>query len=166
MILLLLACTNDETVELSAGDYQFSTHDMDDACLDGALEALFMPEGRTTPHQFEFPIYVPDLDELPGTFEISLREPFVEMPVDVKRLGQTGMSLTGLMEAVELNPSLYGDCVTTMSVSAEMTPLTKNSGEMTALVDISEARSDADDRCPPLDADPCRVTLYIQGDKL
>ena len=167
MMWLLLACAGSgDDVELSAGDYQFATVDMEDACLDGALEALFMPQGRTVAQEFEFPVYVPSLAELPTSYEISLREPFVGMPVTVTRSGETGLALTGEMESVQLDESLYGDCVVTMTVEAELVPVTKKTGDMTALVDISNARSQADDRCPPLDADPCQVTLWIEGEAL
>lgn len=166
MTLLLLACANTDPVDLSAGDYQFATVDMTDSCLDGALEALFMPSGRSVPQEFEFPVYVPGRAELPTSYEISLREPFVGMPVDVTSGGTGVLNMTGQMDEVALNTALYGDCVATMAVSAELVADTKKTGSMVADVDITDARSAEDERCPPLDADPCRVTLFIEGEAL
>lgn len=164
MLLILLACAN-EANELKSGDYQFYTVDMEDACLDGALEALFMPQGRTTPQAFEYPVYVPSLDELPASYEISLREPFVGMPITVRKAGRSLEFEGGVMDEVLLNENLYGDCAATMVVDSTITPSTKTTGTGLATVEISDLRGD-EGRCPAPDADPCTVTLELELERL
>ena len=56
MILWMLACGGpSDSSTFEGGDYEVATVAMVDNCLDGALEALFMPQGRDTPQVFEFP---------------------------------------------------------------------------------------------------------------
>ena len=164
MILLLLACGGDAT-EFKSGDYQFTTLDMRADCLDGALEALFMPNGRTTPQDFEFPIYVPDVEELPASYEIDLRDPFVGMPITVTQNGNALQFEGGVMESVLVDENLYGDCVATMTVDAWISPMTKSYGTGEATLDISDWRGD-EGRCPAPDADPCVVTLELELSRL
>jgi hypothetical protein len=118
MVLLLMSCAGDDPAdELRSGDYEVSTVAMRDDCLDGALEALFMPEGPATPHIFEFPIFVPAVADTPMDQELSLREPFVSMPVHIVHEGQGRLSFSGaVMEEVLLDEGLYGDCASTMVV--------------------------------------------------
>jgi hypothetical protein len=163
MMFLLLACSSN--AEFKAGDYQFYTVDMVDDCLDGALEALFMPEGRMTPHEFEYPIYVPSLEELPTSYEISLREPFVGMPITVTAQGSSLQFEGGVMEEVLVNENLYGDCVSTMTADASIAPTSKYSGIGDASIEISDWRGD-EGRCPEPDADPCLVTLELELEHL
>ena len=163
MMFLLLACTSN--AEFKAGDYQVYTVEMSDDCLDGALEALFMPEGRTTPHAFEFPIYVPSLDELPASYEISLREPFVGMPITVTAQGRSLQFEGGVMEEVLVNENRYGDCVSMMTVDAAIVPTSKYSGIGDATIEISDWRGD-EGRCPEPDADPCLVALELKLERL
>ena len=167
LLSLVLACTDppgDSGGEgvFVAGDYQFYTVTADDGCLDGAMEALFMPEGPETPHPFEDLIYVPALEELPLTYEVSFREPFVGMEVTAVDDGDGAIAFEeSLMEAVLLNEALYGDCAADMTVSGRMQA--KASGEAgtgAATVDLSNATG-SEGRCPPLDADPCRVELSL-----
>jgi len=164
-MILLLACSTTGEVEFKAGDYQFSTTDMSDDCLDGALEALFMPQGRTTPQEFEFPVYVPSLDELPASYEVSLREPFVGMPVTVTE-APNGLQFEGaVMDEVLINQSLYGDCVATMTVDSKIWPESSKAGTGVAEIDISAWRG-SEGRCPSPDADPCLVTLELELERL
>ena len=167
ILLLLMACAGEQGAdELRSGDYEFSTVAMDDACLDGALEALFMPQGRDTPQVFEYPIYVPGLDEVPMEQEISLREPFVGMPISVQS-GQDGRLFFegGVMTEVLLDEGLYGDCAATMTVSAWVEPVEKTVGIGQAVLDLSDFAGD-EGRCPLVDADPCRVTLELSLERL
>ena len=114
MIFLLLGCgKTDAEKSLSfswtGGDFDFTTTAADDSCLDGALEALFMPSGPETPQQFEYPVYLPDFDELPISYEIDLREPFVSMPVTVDAADSAMLSANGVIDEVELGELSYGE---------------------------------------------------------
>jgi len=169
MIFLLLGCgKTDAEKSLSfswtGGDFDFTTTAADDSCLDGALEALFMPSGPETPQQFEYPIYLPDFDELPISYEIDLREPFVSMPVTVDADGSAMLSASGVIDEVELGEQSYGDCVVTMTAEIDMTPSSEDSAEGEGRIAISDPRGD-DDRCPIYDADPCLVSLTLTAER-
>lgn len=147
------------------GDFRFHTLKAEDGCLDGALEALFMPEGAGQPHDFEYPIYVPAYEECPTSYEIDLREPFVGMPVTVDCEPSEGFRVRGsVMDAVELGAGTYGDCVVTMTVDADIWPTSADTIAGTAWIDISDPRGN-DGRCPVFTQDPCTVTLTLSGDR-
>ncbi len=162
-LMLLAACVSGPEAEIASGDYQFFTAAADDACLDGALGALFMPAGRDTPHPFEFPIYIPHRDETPLTYRVSFRAPFVGMPVTVEAT-RAGLAIRGsVMDAVRLSDSAYGNCDATMSVDADLWPGEDIAGE--ARISVSDPRG-SDDRCPVFMDDPCQVTLDLRATRL
>jgi len=146
------------------GELTFYTQDADDTCLGGAMEALFMPEGPDVPHEFEYPIWVPSYEELPASYEIDLREPFVEMPVTLTEGNNGDLILTGsVMEDVELGYISYGDCTVTMTVDAILTPTGPTSLKAKATIAISDAAGE-DQRCPVFSSDPCDVFLTITAE--
>lgn len=165
-LLITLACADGDTAAttdtLAAGDYQFWTTHAADGCLDGAMEALFMPEGPGTSHPFEDLIYVPGPAELPMTYEVSFREPFVGMAVTaIAAPGGAVAFQDSLIEGVLLNDSLYGDCVADMVVAGQLDPDgSGTAGTGWATLDLQDAQG-SEGRCPPLDADPCRVDLTL-----
>ena len=67
------------------------------------------------------------------------------------------------MDEISLGAA-YGDCVTTMTVDADFTPVTTSQLEGRARIDMSDARGD-DGLCPVFDANPCEVTLTLVGDR-
>jgi hypothetical protein len=167
-ILGLVACASEEPQEgggftWSGGEFDFQTTDADDACLGGALEVLFMPNGPETPQDFEYSIYLPSYDELPMSYAIDLREPFVGMEVTVREGPEGGLSIRdSIMESVELGVGSYGDCVVTMSVDADFIPNSATAVEGIAIIEISDPRG-SEERCPVLDSDPCDVELNIEA---
>lgn len=165
--LLLFACaTSDPAVTLDAGDYAFRTVAARDECLSGALEALFMPEGPATPHDFTYPVYVPGPDELPATYDVDLREPFVGMPVTVEDAGGGALAVRGaVMDAVLLDAVRYGDCVATMTVDIDLVPRSATALDGEARLRVSDPRG-AEELCPVFAADPCTVTLTVEADRI
>jgi hypothetical protein len=167
-IIGLVSCTSTEDTEdvdftWSGGEFEFQTSDVSDACLGGALEVLFMPNGPETPHEFEYPIYLPSHDELPMSYAIDLREPFVGMEVTVRPGEDGALSIRdSVMESVELGAGTYGDCVVTMTVDADILPSSPTSAEGVAIIELSNPRG-SEERCPVLDADPCDVELSIEA---
>jgi hypothetical protein len=152
-------------VTLEAGEYDFRTEAAVDECLGGALEALFMPEGPETPHAFAYPIYIPGQDELPATYDIDLRAPFIGMPVTVEDAGQGALAVRGaVMESVLLDEVRYGDCAATMTVDIDLYPLTSTTLDGQARLEVSDARG-AEELCPVFAADPCQVTLAVAAER-
>ncbi len=167
IFLLILGCgdksdPNEEaSFTWSGGDFQFQTTDVGDECLGGALEALFMPDGPATPHDFEYLIYLPGYEELPMSYSVDLRAPFVEMPVTVDSEDSSTLQIRGsVMESVELGPTTYGDCVVTMTVDLDLTPVSADEAEGDATITISDPRGE-DDLCPIFDETPCPVALDL-----
>lgn len=170
--LLLAACNgggDDQDVaealsleKLRGGDYQMYTTAVDDGCLDGALEALFMPEGAATAHAFEYLVYVPSLDELPRSYAVDFREPFVGMDVTVSKLDDTTLQVEGsVMPDVELGGAT-GDCAADMVADAELWPVSKDEVEGTATIQVSDPRG-SEGLCPVFDEDPCQVILGLHA---
>ena len=145
----------------TGGDFDFYTQSVVDGCLGGALEALFMPEGPSEPNEFEYPIYLPGTDELPYTDTVDLRAPFLEMPVTIEDAGGGDLALRGsVMEAVVLGEPSYGDCVVTMTVDADLHPVSVDEVEGSASIAISNPRGD-DGRCPVFSSEDCEVALTL-----
>jgi len=143
------------------GEFDFYTQSVEDGCLEGALEALFMPDGPEVPHEFEYPIYLPGYDQLPYTSTVDLRAPFVEMPVTIEDGGDGDLAMRGsVMESVALGAASYGDCVVTMTVDADLSPVTADEVEGSASIAISDARGD-DGRCPVFSSNDCQVHLTL-----
>ena len=168
MILLLWACAwsgeNSEQVdEFSAGFYgqnhQITTYSIDDQCFDGAMQLLFMPEGEEVPQEFQYPVYVPSLDELPMTYEISLREPFIGMVVTATDSADGKITIgDAQMEEVSLGAT-FGECKATMEVDADIVPA-QQEFDIRATVTMSELRGD-DQGCPVPLTETCQVILYM-----
>lgn len=163
---LLTACGGSvQPSQVRPGDYQFYTVRAEDACLDGAMAALFMPGGRDARHPFEFPIPLPAWEDLPQSYEVDFRAPFLGMPVTVEGT-DVGFEIRGsVMDSVLLDESSYGDCVTTMQVDADFEPETATLLYGVAQIDVSNPRGD-EGRCPVFDEDPCRVTLELEAEWL
>ena len=165
MIVFLLACSSDtktDPVSASYGmDHQVTTHQVDDTCFDGAMALLFMPNGEDSPQDFQYPVYIPSLEELPLTYEISLREPFVGMTLTATSAGDGAIAIgDGRMEEVSLGTT-FGECKATMDVDGDIVP--KGIGfDVTANVVISDLRGD-ESGCPVPLADPCQVVLYMES---
>ena len=151
-----------ESFEWVGGEFQFETVSANDACLGGAMEALFMPEGPDVPHEFEYLIALPSFDELPSSYTVDLREPFVEMPVTVDSDDGETLQIRGsVMEAVKLGFA-YGDCVVTMTVDLDLAPTSAETAEGDAVINITDPRGD-DELCPVFDSSPCDVALQLQA---
>ncbi len=149
--------------ELTGGDYQFYTLAVSDGCLDGALEALFMPAGPATRHAFEYPVYLPSADELPISYSVDFREPFMGMDVTVDRLDDSTLDVDGsTMQAVALGGT-SGDCVADMEADAEIWPVASDEVEGAAVIEVRDPRGD-DELCPVFDADPCQVALTLAAE--
>ena len=168
MAMIMLACSSPpkdtavaQTPPWRGGEFDFSTSSADDECLGGALEALFMPEGPDEPSPFEYPIYLPEPEELPYSGSIDLRDPFTGMPVTIEDAGDGDLQMRGaVMEEVELGSASYGDCVVTMTVDADLHPVTNDEVEGAAQIAISDPRGE-DGRCPVFTSEDCTVQLGL-----
>jgi hypothetical protein len=168
MIWLVMACSGKEIDSASFEapnfyglEHRITTYAVEDNCFDGAMALLFMPQGEEVPQEFQYPVYIPSLDELPINYEISLREPFVGMQITATDGGDGHISIgDGQMDEVELGGA-FGECLATMDVVADITPgLT--AFNIASTVTISNLRGD-DERCPVPLSEACTVTLYMES---
>jgi hypothetical protein len=161
--IFLLACgdtAGTSSKNWTGGQFEMYTLQVEDSCFDGAMEVLFMPGGPGTPHAFEFPVYLPGFDELPLSYDVSLREPFVSIPITIEREDEQTMSGSGQIDSVLLNPTAYGDCEATLGVQLLLTPISEDTLDGTATINMVNLRGE-EDRCPVPAADPCQIDLSL-----
>ena len=157
--------TQGNPADYTGGDFMFTTVGVEDGCLDGALEVLFMPEGPATPNAWQYPTHLPAFDEMPTTYPIDLREPFMGIVVTVEDAGNHRMRVEdAVMEEVLLGEDRYGDCVVTMTCDVDLTVLAPSYVTGSTAIAISDPRGE-DDRCPVFDALPCTMTLELTAEK-
>lgn len=165
-LILFLACNKESTEESFPAEYygtehQVTTYEVRDICFDGAMTALFMPQGNETPQEFEYPVYIPSLDELPLSYEISLREPFVGMEITTTDGGEGTILISDAqMDEVALGGA-FGECVATMTVTASIVPNVDHFA-LEASIEMTDFRGD-DFGCPVPQSDECRVELSMQS---
>ena len=175
-LLLAPGCSRDDGVsgdddtafgdpaDYTGGDFQFITLAVDDGCLDGALEVLFMTEGPEVPKPWDYPTYLPAFDEMPTTYSIDLREPFLGIVVTVEDAGGHRMLVEdAVMEEVLLGEDRYGDCVVTMTCDVDLTVVGATRVEGSVAIAISD---DVGEHCPVFDSSPCTMTLTLQADEI
>jgi hypothetical protein len=146
--------------QLQGGDYQMFTTAVADGCLDGALEALFMPAGPSEPHAFEYLVYIPGVSDLPASYSVDFREPFMGMDVTVTQLDETTLEVAGsVMPAVALGGNT-GDCVADMQANALLWGIAKDRVEGTATITLQDPRG-SEGLCPVFEQSPCLVELEL-----
>ena len=157
--------TQGSPADYVGGDFMITTVAVDDGCLDGALEVLFMPDGPATPNMWEYPTYLPPFEDMPSTYPIDLREPFMGIVITVEDVGNFQMRVQdAVMEEVLLGEDRYGDCVVTMTCDVDLTVLAPSYVTGSTAIAISDPRGE-DDRCPVFDALPCTMTLELTAEK-
>jgi hypothetical protein len=168
MILLFLACDKDQLVtpeefqDLYGVDHQFYTEAVSDECFDGALSALFMPEGPESAHAFEYPIYMPLLEETPFNTSVDLREPFMGMDVVISGAADGSLSISSSVIPSVLLGGNFGDCSSTMTVDAEFSP--RPSGFVGLASIALSAFESGDDSCPVPSSNECTVQLQVYSE--
>jgi len=156
--------SQENPADYTGGDFLITTMAVEDGCLDGALEVLFMPDGPATPNAWEYPTYLPPFDEMPKSYAIDLREPFMGIEITVEDAGNYQMRVDdAVMEEVLLGEDRYGDCAVTMTCDVDMTVLGRRHVEGTTAIALSDPRGD-DGRCPVFDQLPCTMTLTLTGE--
>ena len=156
--------TQGNPADYVGGEFQFATNAVDDGCLDGALEVLFMPDGPASPDDWQYPTHLPSFDEMPTTYAIDLREPFVGIVITMEDAGNHKMMIEdAVMQEVLLGEDRYGDCVVTMTCDADLQVWSPGYVAGTTSIAISDPRG-ADARCPVFDQLPCTMTLTLAAE--
>lgn len=157
VLFALAACTPSGTgADFTSGNFQLTTQSVDDGCLDGGMEVLFMPEG--TPNDFAAAIYIPALDELPATYEVDVQDPFNDMTVTVTGDDDTRTVTGAQNNGVEFDADTYPGCLIDNSIDVALTIDSADEMHGTAVL---HASSFDEANCPVVDADPCDMQLTL-----
>jgi len=159
--------------EFTAGTFQLTTHAVDDGCMDGGLQILFMPGGTDQPYDLanatEFPAYA----ELPQQYTVALQEPFSELDVTLTAAGDKHMVVTDAPQTgVLVDADNYGDCTSDMLIDVDITIVDSDNLNATATIEVFNVASAADQLCPATllaagSGDKrCTVTLTMTGLRL
>jgi len=154
---------DDDTVsgEFEAGMFVFTTLAVDDGCLGGAAEALYMPDGPDTPVEWVDAIEVPSFSELPKTYTIQLPDPYHDMEIEVTSPGEDQLAFDGAENLdVLLDEETYPGCLVDNDISAVLTVQDNDTITGSATLSTTNVRGDA---CPLFDADPCDIVLDISA---
>jgi hypothetical protein len=146
----------------TGGLFQLTTHAVDDTCLDGALDLLFMPNGADAPYDLLAKTELPASDALPASYPIELQAPFSKMDVTVVADGENMKIVDAAQAAVKVDEAAYGDCESDMTISANITVVDDDTVDVNATVTIGSFTSAADSQCPQATT-PCTVTLTMKG---
>lgn len=165
-LVALVACgEKDDTAgfdyaSFEGGTFQFTTNAVSDACYDGSMELVFMPEG--TANDWAATTELPGWADLPASYNLALPEPFLAMDVTVEDGGEATLSLapTAQPDLVPLDEDNYPDCMVTMEISATLTIVDADNIQGTATLTTTGMSDDKD--CPQdYLEDPCDISLDV-----
>ncbi len=150
----------------SGGMFQLTTHEVADACLDGALSLLFMPGGMDQPYDLQHPTEIPAWEDLPKTFVMKLQEPFSDMEVRLEVAGTNQMKVEDSSQAdVVVDHRSYADCNVDMSIEADITVVDNDNLDLHATIKVRDWKSSGD-TCPSYRAEPCTISLTMRGRRI
>jgi hypothetical protein len=165
IVLFLFACesTAKDGEGFQGGSFQFTTTGVDDQCNDGALDLVFMPEG--TPQDFEKPIELPSVADLPQTYSIDIQDPFSNMEVTVAAgASEDQMEVLGAVQTgVELDAEAWPGCKVDSVIDIYLTITGENEVEGNAVLSTS---SYDEDSCPAEESDPCDILLDLTASRI
>ena len=144
-----------------SGDFQLTTQDVNDGCLDGGMEVLFMPEG--TPSDFASTIFIPAEDELPLTYTVDIQDPFNDMEVTVTGDADTRTVTGAENNGVEFDADTYPGCLIDNSIDVDLTIDSADEMHGTATL---HANSFDEGTCPTVDEDPCDIVLTLTANRV
>jgi hypothetical protein len=157
LAVLLVACNpSGGGADFASGNFQLTTQDVNDGCLDGGMEVLFMPEG--TPNDFASTIYIPALDELPATYNVDIQDPFNDMEVTVTGDADTRTVTGAENNGVEFDADTYPGCLIDNSIDVDLTIDSADDMHGTATL---HANSFDEGSCPVVTDDPCDIVLTL-----
>ena len=152
-------------ISFSSGDFLVSTLQVDDQCLDGGLNPLFMPRGDSEPWEWPHPVELHSFSELPVTYAIDLRDPFHEMTVTATRISDSEQQLVAETNpSVQLDPERFGECVAELDGVVDLALIDANNAEGLASLTMRNPRGD--ERCPAGMPESCNVTLRFEATRL
>lgn len=154
--------SGDDTVDFATGEFVVKTTLVDDGCLDGGLNLLFMPNGTGTPWEWPFPVTLYAEDALPTTYDIQLREPFGEMTVTAQDGGIDLQVIDAQTNpGVLLGEDRFGQCVADMDATVQIEVVAVD--EVTGVAELGMSNPRGDERCPKEMPTTCEVLLTFEA---
>ena len=171
-LLLTSACSSDVNTNgdvqesvFSGGLFELETYEVNDSCLDGGLDLVFMPNGTNAPYVLAENNELPALDELPSNQTIKLQAPFDSMIVDITAGENGSMQIRDAAQlGVVVDESQWGQCTADMNINADITVVDDDNVIISATVQVekwTDGSAAPDDECPA--SDSCTVTLGMRG---
>jgi hypothetical protein len=148
--------------DFSGGNFQFTSTDVDDSCLDGAFVAVFLPEGAGTTNDWQYPIELPAWSNLPATLDVQLQEPFSTMEVTIEAGQSEGMMTISSAQQtdVEFDADANPGCLVDMGITVEL--VIDDDTNVHGSATMATGSFD-EDTCPAVEVDPCQIDLTFTG---
>ena len=155
-------------VTFSGGIFALETFEVDDTCLDGGLDLVFMPEGTEQPYQLAENNELPAESALPSNQTIKLQSPFDAMTVEITSAGSGAMTIKDAKQQdVVVDDSQWGQCKADMVIDADITVIDDDNVTVAASVTVATWNDGptAGDACPDA-KNACVVTLSMRGSRV
>lgn len=141
------------------GTFQFTNQAVDDQCLDGGFNVLFLPDG--SPNDWQNTIELPSEADLPSTYTIQLQAPFSSMEVTVSSGGDGVLVIEeATQEGVLFDEDSYADCIVDLSIQADIN--ITDADNVSGVANLAVV-SYSGDTCPEFQASPCDIILDFTG---
>ena len=158
------ASDDDVAGGFEAGQFAFATHAVDDGCLNGAAEAIYMPQGPAVPEEWDSAIEIPSFDQLPATYTIDLPDPIGPLEITLEDgAGDQFVMQPAVLEDMLFDETIYPDCIVDATVAATLNVQTND--HITGSVTLTNTNYEGAS-CPNVQSDPCDVVLDVQADRL
>jgi hypothetical protein len=167
LMLALPACgDDDDDSALEAGTFQLSVASVNDQCLAGGLDLLFMPTGTAAPYDLANPTAFPAFEDLPTTMTVNLDDPFPDVIVNLVADGDDAMTINdSTMLNVVVDSVNYGDCNADLAITGSVAIVDSDSLTMTLSINATDPQSSGS-TCPTFTGPPCTIGLTMTGERL
>jgi hypothetical protein len=123
---------------------------------------LFLPDGTSS--DWQYPIELPNYEDLPQSYTVSLQDPFTNMGITTSAGSNGSIVISdGLQLGILFDANSYPDCVVDLGIEAVITVIESDTLSGRATLSITDPTGDT---CPPFDSNPCEVGLDFQGSRL
>lgn len=166
-LFFLTACASSKsdtssTEAFQGGVFQFTSVAVDDYCLDGAFSVLFLPDGTSS--DWQYPIELPNYEDLPQSYVVSLQAPFTDMGITTSAGSNRSIVISdGLQLGILFDETSYPDCIVDLGIEALITVIDNDTLSGRATLSITDPSGDT---CPAFGSNPCEVGLDFQGYRL
>ena len=142
-----------------AGAFQFTNQAVDDQCLDGGFNVLFIPDGTSS--DWQNTVELPSEEELPKSYTIELQEPFSSMAVTVSSGGDGVLVIEeATQEGVLFDEDNYRDCLVDLGIQADINIIDENNITGVATLSVTNSQGET---CPQFNSSPCNILLDFTG---